>query len=229
MNTYFLSMLIGILFVAILSGCTGENNPTPPPTQSIEPTSTPAPTNTPEPTDTPLPTSTPEPTATATAIALSEEESAELERGYRTFVLMQFALLTVQESASQIAAGEVQGMDTFGYMIVNTAFLSGARDAFAQEPPLPLYSDFWEEAGQICDEAISVYQQWVDREIGAADVAAAYPDFQDRYETLMGEVDQAIEAEYRYNAEDLGELRAETLLELQTSLEELNESNPTAP
>lgn len=144
------------------------------------------------------------------------------------FLFLQSSQVLLEETARQVEAGEVEGFEALGQLLVVGAFLKGTGEAFQQPPPDANFQPAWEKARTAVPLVQQVIKSWVDKEIGAADVPTALAEARTTIDETLALSDQIMVERYGVDSEKLNQFRTEAMNEMRQSLAQGQQGEPAA-
>jgi hypothetical protein len=228
------AILVGCTFLSlVMGGCAQQNDVAevaPSPTEvfsstpSVQPTNTTAPTvthtptatNTPTPTNAPTPTSTPTATPTLTLTPtltpISEELVDEIMTAYKRMVLIQLNAELLSETAAQVNAGELSGLEEAGAIIVLSQLIQAVEDSLSGYVPPKALDNHWDDVVSVHEQTKDVMRRWVlDEEILSGQVVDEMEPVLSLAANALAGSDQELADEFGFDPALLTEQRQEVL------------------
>lgn len=224
--------ILVLLFTAFITACGGPeeqdtreqiNEVTAAPQQPSEVSTTEALilTDTPASTVTPLPTDTLEPAPPATT--LPDDLVKQIEQTYKALVLVQAAGEMLNETAIRIQAGELEGLESFGYLIAVGAIAKGVDESIAEMSPPDLLAAELEDAKAVNNEVRLVISRWLDKEIDSSQVVEEMEPLLVSIDDIVTKAEKILAEEFGRDPEELSEQRREAM----ESVSEIFDATPT--
>jgi len=142
----------------------------------------------------------------------------DARRGYLTLFLLDASVVLVDEIASQVQSGEMDGLEGLGSLLVVGALLQAVDEALLEPAPIDALGDAWVEAQIAIPLLRGVVGDWMDEEIGSVDVPKRLEPARRQVDRVMALANEAMADQVGYRSEDLETLRQEAMADLRASL-----------
>ena len=202
-----LSLLLFVLSACVPAAPTAT--PTPTITTTPQPTSTPTLTATPTNTQTPM--NTPTPVATSTLTPMPEEVKNSIRQNYMGLLMIQFEANLLNETATKVSTGELQGFESFGALIVVAALFKAGSDNYPKIVQLAPLKDSWAKMLTIHDQTRGILAQWINKEINSGNVIEQLKGYLSDLESTMQKVDGILSSQYGMRKSDLTKMRQDAM------------------
>jgi hypothetical protein len=170
-------------------------------------TNTAVPTVTLEPTNTAIPTATPVPSPTPTVDPVVLDD---LQRGYVVLVMLEATTGALEELATQIQAGTIEGMDATGSLIALAAMIGAVKEVIDADAPTRELSPAWAEAREALAIATEVVSKWFDKVITSAEVPDMLAPAREHVSVALVVAEKLMKDEYGVTEEQLAHFRSST-------------------
>lgn len=155
------------------------------------------------------------PESAPSAASLSEES----RRAYTALMLVEGSIVMLEETATQVQNGQSDGPETFGRVLGIGLLLKATEEALQQPAADPTLQPAWDAAREAVPLIRDTIRRWVDKEIGAAEVASALEPARTQMAEALRLADEAM-AQYGVEPGQLADLRETAMAELRQSMTE---------
>ncbi len=145
--------------------------------------------------------------------------SEESRRAYTALMLVEGSIVMLEETASQVQTGQSDGPETFGRVLGIGLILKATEEALQQPAADPALQPAWEAAREAVPLIRETIRRWVDKEIGAAEVASALEPARTQMVEALRLGDDAM-AQYGVEPTQLADLRETAMADLRQSMTE---------
>jgi len=144
-------------------------------------------------------------------------------RSYTVLLFLQAGQVLLEETASQVETGKINGFKALGQLIVVGAFVKGVDDALQKSPPDANFQTAWEQARPVVPLVQQVIKRWNDHEINAADVSGELAPARAATETMLATADKVMTDKYGVDQAQLNQIRTTAMTDFRESLAKDNQ------
>jgi hypothetical protein len=157
------------------------------------------------------PTLAPELPSTPFATPLPEALSEQIEQTYTTLVLIQANAELLNESATRVQSGELDGLEGLGAVFAVAALIAAVDESIPQTmPPDPLRSA-WNAATVVHQQTKDLAGRWLDKQVDSAQVVAEIEPLLTSIGEIVTEAEAVLGTEYGFDSDMLTREREDTI------------------
>lgn len=143
-----------------------------------------------------------------------------VEKGYLTVLLLQGSAVLLEETADEVQAGAMDGLEALGFLFAIGALLENVDQSLEQPAPDPLFEDVWLDTRDARNELGVVGRQWIDREITSADVPGKLAPVNEKIQRVLTTVEERLAQGRGISEEEIRTSREEWTDELRAIVTE---------
>ncbi|MCC7362718.1 MAG: hypothetical protein IT317_24770 [Anaerolineales bacterium] len=124
---------------------------------------------------------------------------------YKIMVFAQAAAELLDETATRLQEGKIDGFQAFGYLLGAGVVTKAVAESEIE--PVPALTDVFGDTLVLNAQVRDVVSRWFNKDITSKQVLEELPPIQSEFEQVLAEAEQALQGEYGLDAEEMGDVR----------------------